>query len=73
MPAPADFAYTYDGIILETTPKPFVRPSLNKIVEPIFKYSGLYMNLNFMWPLSPVLNKSLSISVTFAAYLITPQ
>ena len=37
---------------LDTTPSPFVRPSLKRIVVPIFKYSGLYMNRNLMNPLS---------------------
>ena len=61
------------GKILLTTPSPFVRPSLNNTVVPTLRYSGLYMYLNRMEPLSPVLSKSWSMSTTLAACLITPQ
>ena len=61
------------GVTCVTTPRPLVLPSLNKIVVPGFRYSGLYMNLNLTWPLSPVRSRSLLIETTLAACQMTPQ
>lgn len=52
---------------LDTTPSPFVRPSLNNIVVPGLMYSGLYIKRNLICPLSPVRSKSVFISSTLAA------